>query len=181
MAASLFKWFFAGICLLSGGNTGSRQDLTPLSPGAGSHPFYVSVTEIDHKAKDKILEISCKIFTNDFESVLEKWGHAKVDLSHPKDKAAVDKLIGDYVGKHLQIKVDGRVAVFRMIGSEQEAEATWSYFEADAIPSVKRIDVSNSLLYDAFDQQINIIHVTVGGIRKSTKVNCPDPNTYLEF
>ncbi len=93
----------------------------------------------------------------------------------------MNKLIGEYVLRHLMIKVDGKAAPLHMIGSEQEAEATWCYFQADNIPVVKRIDISNSLLYDGFDQQINIMHVTVGGIRKSTKVNCPDPNAYFEF
>ncbi|MDP4150610.1 MAG: hypothetical protein Q8927_13740 [Bacteroidota bacterium] len=167
MAASLFKWFFAGICLLSGGRA--------------AHPFYVSVTEIDHKAKDKTLEVSCKLFTNDFEAALEKWAHGKVDLTHPKDRPAMDKMIGDYVLAHLRIRVDGHAVPLHMIGSEQEAEATWSYFEADGIPSVKRIDLSNSLLYDTFDQQINIMHVTVAGTRKSTRLNRPDTEAYLEF
>ena len=36
------------------------------------HPFHVSTTEINQNAKDKILEISCRIFTDDFESILEK-------------------------------------------------------------------------------------------------------------
>ena len=34
------------------------------------HPIFVSVTEIEHNAKDKTLEISCKIFTDDFEKTL---------------------------------------------------------------------------------------------------------------
>jgi uncharacterized protein DUF6702 len=167
MAASLFKWFFAGICLLSGGRA--------------AHPFYVSVTEIDYKAGDKALQVSCKMFTNDFESALEKWTHGKVDLSHPGDRSAVDKMIGDYVLAHLRIKVDGHAAPLHMIGSEQEAEATWCYFEADGIPPVKRIDLSNSLLYDRFDQEINIMHVTIAGTRKSTRLNYPDTEAYLEF
>jgi Domain of unknown function (DUF6702) len=40
--------------------------------GAHTHPLYISVTEINHNAKDRILEVSCKIFTNDLETVLEK-------------------------------------------------------------------------------------------------------------
>jgi hypothetical protein len=39
--------------------------------GATKHPIYVSVTEIQHNAKDKTLEISCKIFTSDFEAILK--------------------------------------------------------------------------------------------------------------
>jgi hypothetical protein len=181
MAASLFKWFFAGIFLVAPETWGGGVKGTAAEAMKGKHPFYVSVTEIGHIAKEKTLEISCKMFTNDLETVLEKSTHIKVDLSQKKDRTVADKLIGEYVLRHLQIKVDGKAAFLHMIGSEQEAEATWGYFQADNIPAVKRMDISNSLLYDGFEQEINIIHVTVGGIRKSTKVTAPDANTFLEF
>ena len=158
MAASLFKWFF----LLW-------------------HPLYVSVTEINHNAKDKTLEVSCKMFTNDFETTLEKSAHVKVDLSEPKDKKLADKLISDYVSRHLQLKVDGRAVVLHYIGSEKEADGTWSYFQVNEVPAVKKIDIMNNLLYDSFEQEINIMHVTVGGEKKSTRLNYPDVNTSVEF
>lgn len=158
MAASLFKW----LLLLA-------------------HPLYITVTEIDHNAKDKILEISCKMFTNDFEAVLEKNAHAKVDLSDVKTKAASDKLIADYVEKHLQIKVDGRMVQLQFVGSEKEADGTWSYFQVSNIPSVKKIDVANSLLYDNFNQEINIMHVSVGGVKKSTRLDYPASAAAFEF
>ena len=158
MAASLFKW----LILLA-------------------HPLYITVTEIDHNAKDKILQISCKMFTNDFEAALEKNAHAKVDLSDVKAKAASDKLIADYVEKHLQIKVDGRTVGLQFVGSEKEADGTWSYFQVSNIPSVKKIDVTNSLLYDNFNQEINIMHVSVGGVKKSTRLDYPASAAAFEF
>lgn len=158
MAASLFKW----LILLA-------------------HPLYITVTEIDHNAKDKILEISCKMFTNDFEAVLEKNAHAKVDLSDVKTKAASDKLIADYVEKHLQIKVDGRTVQLQFVGSEKEADGTWSYFQVSNISSVKKIDVNNSLLYDNFNQEINIMHAAVGGVKKSTRLDYPASAAAFEF
>jgi len=55
----------------------------------------------------------------------------------------------------------------------------FSYFQANDIATVKKIDVYNSLLHDFSDQQINIIHCTVGGKRQSTKLNYP--NTSASF
>jgi hypothetical protein len=158
MAASLFKWFFLVF-----------------------HPLYISVTEINHNAKDKTLEVSCKMFTNDFEATLEKSAHVKVDLSEPTNKRVTDKLITDYVSAHLQLKVDGRAVVLHYIGSEKEADGTWCYFQVNDIPAVKKIDIMNSLLYDNFAQEINIMHVSVGGEKKSTRLNYPDVNASLEF
>lgn len=146
-----------------------------------AHPLYISVTEINHNSRDKILEISCKIFTNDFEAVLEKMSGSRVDLSAAASKAASDKLIESYVEKHLRLKVDGRPVVLHFVGSEKENDGTWSYFQVNDVPAVKRIDVVNELLYDGFNQQINIMHVTVGGQRKSTRLDYPQAAAVFEF
>lgn len=173
MAASLFKW-------LSGPFLGLFVTL-PLLSASEVHPLYISVTEINHNARDKILEVSCKVFTNDFETVLEKMAGAKVDLSAPKEKAVSDKLIAGYVERHLRLKVDGKPVQLHFVGSENEEDGTWSYFQVNDIPAVKRIDAVNDLLYDGFPQQINIMHVTVGGQRQSTRLDCPAANASFQY
>lgn len=189
MAVSLFKWLVASIWLFcSGGSFPGNLRSDSLYPEGGDgwrsgsvHPLYISVTEINHNIKDRVLEVSCKIFTNDFEVVLEKLAKAKVDLSDPASKKATDKLIMDYLGKHLQLKIDGKPVVLQFAGSEKEAEGTWSYFQVSDVTSVKRIDIVNSILYDGFTQEMNIMHVTAGGVRKSIRLNYPDTVTSFEF
>jgi hypothetical protein len=146
-----------------------------------AHPLYITVTEVNHNPKDKILEVSCKAFTNDLETVLEKMTKTKVDLSSAADKKATDQLIGTYVEKHLQLKCDGKSVQLHFIGSEKEADGTWSYFQVNDIPTVKRIDVVNTLLYDGFEQEINIMHVTVGGERKSFRLDYPASAASFQF
>lgn len=121
------------------------------------------------------------MFTNDFEAALEKVTHAKVDLSDLKNKAATDKLIADYVEKHLLLKVDGRVVALQFVGSEKEEDGTWSYFQVNNITSLKKIDVSNNLLYDSFNQEINIMHASAGGVKKSTRLDYPATAASFEF
>jgi hypothetical protein len=145
------------------------------------HPFYVSVTEIAQNSKENILEISCKMFTNDFESSLEKFSRLKIDLSDPKTKGTADKYISDYISKHLHLKIDNIPVILQWVGMEKEAEATWSYFQVNNVHAIKRIDISNSLLYESFSSEINIMHVSVNGNRKSTKLNNPDTEASFEF
>jgi hypothetical protein len=174
MALSLYKWF--GVVFFLTGFTGR-----PARPAENTHPLYISVTEINHNAKDKILEVSCKMFTNDLETALGKMARSHVDLSMAKDKVASDKLIEEYIGKHLRLRLDGKTAVLHFVGSEKENDGTWSYFQVNDVPTVKRIDVANELLYDSFNQQIGIIHVTVGGQRKSTRLDYPESSASFEF
>jgi hypothetical protein len=171
MASGLYKWFSSVVlCLfLTGAAVPSR------------HPLYISVTEIKHNVKDRILEVSCKVFTNDMETVLEKMSGGRVDLSAAATKAASDKLIDAYVEKHLRLKVDGKPVLLHFVGSEQENDGTWSYFQVNEVPAVKRIDVVDELLYDSFNQQINIMHVTVGGQRKSFRLDYPEAAAVFEY
>jgi phosphopantothenoylcysteine synthetase/decarboxylase len=145
------------------------------------HPLFVSVTEIEHNAKDKTLEISCKIFTDDFEKTLRQTYKGTVDLVKPADKTAMNKLVSDYVQKHLQISADGKKTTLQFLGYEQEEEGIVSFYQVNNIASVKKIDVTNNILYEYKKEQMGIIHATVGGNRKSTKLNNPDSNTGFEF
>ena len=156
---------------------------TSLNPAVSPmHPIFVTVTEMNHNPKDKTLEIACKIFTDDLEKVLAKASGSKIDLSNPKDTALAAKQISNYIGKHLVITIDGKPAKLNLIGFEKELEAVWSYFEVSQVATTPRnISVMNDLLYDNFKEQINLMHVTVGGKRKSTKLDNPDTNAAFSF
>jgi len=173
MVISICKWLMAGFLLLIHGEWNAQRE--------SGHPFYVSVTEINYNTKEKTLEISCKIFTNDFESALEKYSGAKIDLSDPKNKTHSDQAIAAYVMKHLQVKLDNHPAELQFVGSEKEADGTWSYFQAIKLEPFKRIDIVNSLLYESFENEINLIHITVNGTRKSTKLSNPETKVSFEF
>lgn len=184
MAKWLNKWFsgsfLAAFLLLAG------QDIqVPAHPVDGYtadlHPFHVSVIEVNHNAADKTLEISCKIFTDDFEKVLAKNYKAKVDLINPPNKPAMDSLVKKYLLSHLTIKANGRPVSFDYLGFENDHEAVFGYIEVSNVATLSKIDISTQIMYDMFDDQMNIFHVIVNGNRKSTKLNYPDKETSLSF
>jgi hypothetical protein len=162
MALLLHKWLFLGYVALV-------------------HPLFVSVTEINHNAQEKTLEISCKAFTEDLEKAIEKTSKVKLDLFNSKDKAAAEKAINEYVSKHLQLKADGKSLQLQFVGFEREGDAIWSYFQVNNIPTLKKIEISDNILFEASDEQINLLHVTVNGNRKSTKLDYPNAHVLFEF
>jgi hypothetical protein len=153
----------------------------PFVATTAHHPLFVSVTQIEHNAKDKTLEISCNIFTDDFEKTLRQNYKTTVDLLKPKDKTAMNKLVSDYVQKHLQLTIDGKKLTLQFIGYEQNEEGILSYYQVNNTPAVKKISIINNLLYDYKKEQMGIIHVTVDGNRKSTKLNNPEDKCSFEF
>lgn len=167
MAIKKYKGLLILVFIFSGFSF--SRDFSPV------HPIFVSVTEINHNPQDKDLEIACKIFTDDLETVLAKATGAKIDLFHPKDTIVTGKQINDYISQHLVLKLDGKPVSLHFIGFERELDAVWSYFEVLNVPNApKTVSIMNNLLYENFKQQINLMHVTVGGKRKSTKLDYPD-------
>jgi hypothetical protein len=175
MAAIFYKWLM--ICgLISFGAHDSNQ----FNNGR-LHPFYIAVTEINLNTSDKTLEVSCKMFADDLEQIIEKNNHAQLDISSDKDKANFDKYIPAYVKTHLGITIDSKAGNLSYIGFEKEKESAYCYFQVENISSLKKLDVIDSLLQDFTSDQINIIHVTVNGKRQSTKLDYPEKAASFTF
>jgi hypothetical protein len=154
---------------------------TLVFTGATTHPIYVSVTEIQHNAKDKTLEISCKIFTSDFEAILKSKTKSKVNLLQPADKTLMESLVNQYIQQHLKIKVDGNLKPMNFLGYEQNEDAIQSFFEINDVATLKKIEVQDDILYEYKSEQISIVHVVVNGNRKSTKLVNPDNSVSLNY
>lgn len=141
---------------------------------AFSHPYYISMTDINHNAKNKTVEVSVRIFTDDFEKTLRKNCSCKVDLSAKGDKKVMSKLINAYILQHLQIQLDGMDTILEYKGYQQEEESIWSYFEISNISSLQKIEVVNTLLHDYKQEQINMIQINANGNEQTEKLDYPN-------
>ena len=175
MVAMMFKWL--ALSFFSFFISAAK----PAALSGAVHPFYVSVTEINHNAKEKDLEISCKIFADDLEATLEQQNKTTIDFSNEKQKAQIDGFIKAYIQKHLQLKADGKAVALNYVGFEKESEAVYCYFEGSNVASVKQLFVDNSILQDYTDKQINIVHIIVNGKRQSTKLDAAKETASFSF
>src|SRR5262245_18004787 len=100
------------------------------------HPFFVSMTDINYNSKEKELEISVRIFTDDFENTLRKYHSEKIDILHPADIRQMNGFVNDYIQKHLQLKLNSSPVQMSFLGYEQHSESIWSYFEVKNVNNV---------------------------------------------
>lgn len=145
------------------------------------HPFYLGVTHFKLNSKSNTLETSVKLFTNDFEASLKKLNGKTVDLINGSNKEEINKLINKYLQAHLNIKVNGKNAAFDYIGFEIEKDVTWIFVEYKKIKSLKTLDIENTLLYDSFDKQTNIIRVETAAGEQNSKISCPEKLAKFSF
>ena len=93
----------------------------------------------------------------------------------------MDKLVNDYVQRHLKITVDGKIVALKYLGFEKIEEGIYSYYQVDDVLSAKKIEVTDNLLLDYNVQQMNLVHITVGGERKSVKLAGTENKVTVQF
>jgi len=138
------------------------------------HPFHVSTTEVSYNTKSKSLEITCRIFTDDFEDILSKRFKGKIDLYSKSKEKEMSAFIKDYIETNLKFAIDGKTIKYTYLGFENDHEATNVYLEIGNSPAFKTLTANNGILYDLFDDQMNILHVEKNGNRRSTKTSFPE-------
>ena len=176
----LYKWLLFSALAFSS-LTGERPEPASSPAMKAVHPFYVSVTEVNHSAMEKTLQVSIKTFAEDIEKALETNYKTAIDISKESDKATFERLFPDYFTRHIAFTVDGKRMPMQFLGFEKDKESVWCYFQVDNVSTVKKLDIANTILYDLTEDQINIMHVTVGGKRQSTKLNFPERNASLSW
>ena len=178
MAIELYKWLMIPVFSVSLITNGVKDDIYTEKT---AHPLHLATVEIDHNAADKTLEITCKTFWDDFESILTKLNKSRVDLTSDKAIADNNKRIFEYIKSHLQITVNGKPVQLNFVGYEKEDVVIYSYLQVDNISTVKKVTIVNTLMHDMFDDQVEIIHMIVNGNRKSTKLDYPAKNAEFSF
>lgn len=141
----------------------------------------MSVVDVKYDMKQKNLQVSARLFTNDLEDALRKTGNKTIDLLNPKFKSEVDSALFNYIKQRLHISINSKLHNLIYIGYEKEEESIWTYLEIKNAPLPKTLKIDTKLLYDFLPQQINIIHAEVKGIKKSSKVSNPDSKSEFSF
>ena len=145
------------------------------------HPFFVSVTQIEQNQQTKTVQVSVRIFFDDFEAALDKRYNTKINILKPSDRKKVDMLVADYISNHLKIKANGKPLPLKYLGYEIEEEAAWCFFEADNQETVQSFTIMNNILFEQHPSQINMIHAVVNGKRKSFKLDNPVNSVSFQF
>ncbi len=148
---------------------------------ASLHPLHVSVTEIEMDDKDKRLEIMMRVFMDDLEVTLRnEYKNPDLDILNPRG-LTVDQMMENYLKKHFKIMLDNKSVVTKYLGHEQEGDAFIFYVEVGNVKKWKTINVQNSIITDTFDDQSNLVHVTVGEKVRSLRLTKNHPADNLVF
>ena len=145
------------------------------------HPFYLSVCDLKYNTSTRKLEGTVKIFISDLEDALKRLENKKVDLIHPNNKNENLALFNKYLKNRLKLKTDNKNLTYELLGYEIEEESIWIYLESETCQSPKSLGLENGILCDFLKEQMNIMNIEIGALKKSYKLNCPENQVLFEF
>jgi hypothetical protein len=113
---------------------------------------------------------------------LQKKFTKKETITNPDDAKSLSLEMEDYVKSHLQVKINGRQVDFSLVNYKiDQNNAVAIYFRINRIDSINTIEITDTVFYELYDSQIQIIYVTVDGNLKSNKLRNPASKVAFDF
>jgi len=136
-----------------------------------AHAYHTSLTEIQYNAKEKSLEISIRMFTDDLETALTKANNGqKIMIGGKNDNS--DAVLNKYIQQHFAIITPQKQKkALTVLGKELEGDATWVYVEIPNCQDFKGNILYNNLMQEMFDDQTNLVNFLYSGNKKTYLFN----------
>ncbi|MGB3617392.1 MAG: DUF6702 family protein [Catalinimonas sp.] len=140
-----------------------------------AHEFHASLAEVHYNAEARTYEVSLRVFTDDLLTDLR--AHAGGEV--PEPLTAASELLCEYLRPRFQLFDAESVPVpLTFLGAENDVDVTWLYFQFEAAAE-QVTQLRNAVLADRFDDQSNLVNVTVAGKRRSYLLRPTNPTTDL--
>jgi hypothetical protein len=146
-----------------------------------AHKFYVSVTQIDYVPKKQRIEITSRIFIDDFEKVLKKKHSQNIYLATKKQIPEADKYVKQYLEDKIGIIVNKKPVKIDYLAMEVEDDVLICYLRVPFSGKITTFEIFNSLFTEIFEEQKNIVHTNINSNKKSVLLTNSEQSSLLEF
>ena len=137
----------------------------------GFHKFYVGICIVEFNEDSESLETTIKVFRDDLEMVLGELGGIPIEIEPGVSNNEINGKVEDYVNAHFSVSgPDGTKLPKSFIGFESEEDLVWIYVEVQT-NETRSFEITNTLLFEFFEEQSHLIHFKHHGEIESDMVN----------
>lgn len=124
------------------------------------HPLHTTLTEVTQSGPE--ISITVRGFVEDL--TLAATGRPSGTMT----AASADSSIGRYLLRNLQLKGPGAVRVpLAWRGVRHQADVAWFTYTGRLVRGLAGAEIGITALCELYDDQVNIVQVTIGGTRRS--------------
>ena len=145
------------------------------------HKFYVSVTQVDFVPSKNRIEITSRIFIDDFNKVLEKKFNKKIYLASNRQIEGADKLVENYLKEKIRVIINKKPYDLQFLATEIDNDVLICYLKVNFSEKITTFGIENLVLTEMFNEQQNLVHTNINNEKSSFLLTRSDNNAFLEF
>ena len=146
-----------------------------------SHKYYLSLTQIEYNKDHKSLEVIINVFMDDVELAINNEYDVDMRLTTKEELKGVDEYFKKYLRNNLKFFINNKAVQYNFIGKEYEGDLVYFYLEIELKEDPLSLKVINTLLFDYFEQQQNVIKFKNGSKRQSKILSIDSNKALLNF
>ena len=132
------------------------------------HNFHTSLADMQYNSQAKAFQVSLTLFADDTENALTKFSKSKYVLGGLGKDRKPDATLTAYLQQNFQlINKKKQVLPIHYIGKEVSLEVVKVYFEIPFKENLKSCTLKNTIMFELFDDQSNIVNLQKEAKKKS--------------
>lgn len=148
---------------------------------AGVHKFYVAVFNMEYVPQKKVVQMTSRVFIDDLEAAFLQKYKKRFYLGTSREMPEAKEFIAQYFTEKVIVKVNGSIQQIKFLGKETDDDVMVCYYTIPAKKGVADIQMKNTVLFELFPEQQNIIHTNINNNRKSLLLTNEKREGQLEF
>ena len=122
------------------------------------HPVHVSIANLEYNKNQNKIDLSLKIFEDDFRLLFFHLNEIDVDLRVESNYAIHEELIIAYFNSNFKLLANEKDKLkLRINNWKTNEDALWFYFEIPVSQEIRSLKVTNTLLLDLYFDQKNLL------------------------
>ena len=144
------------------------------------HPVHVSVTNLDLDPVRGKVELSVKIFADDFQDlIMNKYG-VQLNIVEQEEPGDGITAINQYMQDALRLVFNGREAArLEYVDSKLNEQAIWLFYHCEFPGRIRKVEVVNRVMLEKFSDQTNLMIVSYEDKQNGYRLD--NKNTELSF
>jgi len=137
-----------------------------ISGFAFFHPVHVSIINVDYYSEKNEMDVSFKIFTDDFQLLFIHLYQIKVDFNTKEEYSHAKDKIDQYLNSHFQIINKGEKYELKFVEIKKNEDSIWFKYKIEGIKPQNKITLVNTVLLDLYMDQKNLVLFKSGETEK---------------
>jgi len=137
-----------------------------------AHPIHVSVTNIDYVVDSGKIDLSVKLYSEDFQTLINHKYNTLLNFTGQKRMTTKEQnAVVNYISENLSVMAASEVIDFKFTGWKTDHESVWLLFCAYCDVKSQVFTVRNTIFLDLFTDQVNLVILHAGDIQEGYDFN----------